>query len=104
MLYAFSNLLYAPSKCSRSNISMKSLLVFVNSNSLCSYLLIQIEVYLIGLFPVRRIFCLLERHHGGAKYCSMLIQNVSGVAQCAFKIWQELLYCIRRRLEQHNLP
>jgi hypothetical protein len=24
--------------------------------------------------------------------CSMRIQNVSEIAQCAFKIWQELLY------------
>jgi hypothetical protein len=39
-------------------------------------------------------FLLLPQHHGGAKYCSMRIQNVSGVAQCGFKIWRELLYFI----------
>ncbi len=42
--------------------------------------------------PFWRSFLLLQRHHGGAKCCSMRIQNVSEIAQCAFKIWRERLY------------
>jgi hypothetical protein len=72
MLYAYSNLLYAHSKYSGSNISMNPLFI-------C---------------PVWHIFLLLQKHHGGAKCCSMCIQNVSGVALSVFKIWQELLYFI----------
>jgi hypothetical protein len=48
----------------------------------------------IGRFPVWRIFVMLWRHHGGAKSCSMHIQSVWEIAQCAFKIWRELLYFI----------
>jgi hypothetical protein len=41
-----------------------------------SYWLLQGQTTLIGGFPVRRIFLLLWRHHGGTKGCSMRIQNV----------------------------
>ncbi len=59
-----------------------------------SYWLIQGEANLIGCHSVWRIFFLLERYHEGAKCCSMCIQNVLEIAQCAFKIWRELLYFI----------
>jgi hypothetical protein len=36
-------------------------------------------------------FLLLKQHHGGAKCCSMLSQNVSGATQCSLKIWREVL-------------
>ncbi len=72
VLIAYSNLLYAYSNYFGNNISMNPLF----------------------LCPIWRIFLLLQKHHGGAKCCSMRIQNVSGVAQCSFKIWPELLYFI----------
>jgi hypothetical protein len=48
-----------------------------------SYWLIQGEANLIGCHTVWRIFS-----------CSSDIMEVPSVAQCAFKIWVELLYFI----------
>ncbi len=95
MLYAYSNLLSAPSNLlnAHSNLLSAHSKYFVsniraNPFFLC---LIQGDVNLFGQFLVWRIFLLLQQQHGGAKCCSMCIQNVSGDAQCSFKIWRELL-------------
>jgi hypothetical protein len=82
MLYAYLHLIYVHSKYCRSNISMKSLFLLLNSRKGESYWLILSLAY----------FLLLEHHHMGAKYCSMHIQNMPGVDRCAFKMWRELLY------------
>jgi hypothetical protein len=57
----------------------------LRATQLESYWLSQGKTNLIGGFPVWRIFLLLYRHHEGAKGCSMRIQNVSEIAQFAFK-------------------
>ncbi len=50
-------------------------ILWINSRRGVSYWLITSLAY----------FLLLQQHHGGTKCCSRKIQNVSEVAQCAFK-------------------
>jgi hypothetical protein len=54
--------------------------------------------------PSLAYFFLLQQHHRGAKCCSMHIQNMSGVAQCAIKYGESCSILSSRRLGQHKNP